>query len=129
MFHVGKLRRIMFHVVMYPVHRTQANHVHSSTQIHKNHVSRSYTVKKVNDFPRDSLVSDIPAGDGKIDILFLQCSTHTQQNTKPMQANHVPRGIKQSRTQNKTQVNHVPRSNTVYTTEHKTQANHACSTW
>jgi hypothetical protein len=37
-----------------------------------------YTVKKVSDFPvpsRDvSLVSDIPAGDGKTANLFLQCT-------------------------------------------------------
>ncbi len=41
-----------------------------------------YTVKKVSDFPvpsrvfpaRESLVSDIPAGDRKIANLFLQCT-------------------------------------------------------
>jgi hypothetical protein len=38
----------------------------------------NYTVKKGNDFPvpaRESLVSDIPAGDGKVVNLFLQCTT------------------------------------------------------
>jgi hypothetical protein len=29
-----------------------------------------YTVKKVNDLPFESLVSDIPAGEGKTDTLF-----------------------------------------------------------
>jgi hypothetical protein len=38
-----------------------------------------YTLKKVNDFPelflsRESLVSDIPAGTGKMANLFLQCT-------------------------------------------------------
>jgi hypothetical protein len=41
-----------------------------------------YTVKNVNDFPvpnrdvptRESLVGDIPAGDGKIDNLYFQCT-------------------------------------------------------
>jgi hypothetical protein len=35
--------------------------------------SLSYTVKKDSNFPRQSLVSDIPAGDGKIANNFLQC--------------------------------------------------------
>ena len=38
-----------------------------------------YTVKKVSDFlytARESSVSDILAGDGKIASLFLQCSYH-----------------------------------------------------
>jgi hypothetical protein len=42
-----------------------------------------YTIKKVSDFPRDSLVSDFPAGYGKIDNLFysVYCTLYDRQRT------------------------------------------------
>jgi hypothetical protein len=60
----------------------------------------TYTVKKVSGFPvlsrdvtyllnklfpaRESLVSDIQAGDGKTDNLFLQCSPFKMSNLKKL---------------------------------------------
>ncbi len=45
---------------------------------YRNWRGEEYTVKKVNVFPklflaRESLLCDIPAGDGKIANLFFQC--------------------------------------------------------